>query len=187
MEKIFFYDLETTGVKHWKNGIHQISGAIVIDGEEKEKFNFKVQPNPQATIEDEALAIAGVDRETVYSYPPMNEIYKELIKIIGKYVDRFKKTDKLHLCGFNNAPFDNQFFRGFFAQNNDNYFGSYFWSDSIDVMCLASNYLKSERHTMPNFKLMTVAKHLQIEVDESKLHDALYGIHLTRMIYEKVK
>ena len=35
MSKLFFYDLETTGVKHWKNGIHQISGRIVIDGELK--------------------------------------------------------------------------------------------------------------------------------------------------------
>jgi len=53
-------------------------------------------------------------------------------------------------------------------------------------MCLASNYLRAERHTMPNFKLMTVAKHLKIEVDESRLHDALYDIHLTKMIYDKV-
>lgn len=43
MEKLFFYDLETTGVKYWKNGIHQISGAIVIDGEVKERFNFRVK------------------------------------------------------------------------------------------------------------------------------------------------
>lgn len=42
MEKLFFFDLETTGVKYWKNGIHQISGAIVIDGEVKERFNFIV-------------------------------------------------------------------------------------------------------------------------------------------------
>ena len=28
MNKLFFYDLETTGVKFWKNGIHQISGKI---------------------------------------------------------------------------------------------------------------------------------------------------------------
>ena len=44
MSKLFFYDLETTGTRYWKNGIHQISGAIMIDGEIKEKFNFKVKP-----------------------------------------------------------------------------------------------------------------------------------------------
>ena len=40
MEKLFFYDLETTGTKFWKNGIHQISGAIVIDGEIKDFSYF---------------------------------------------------------------------------------------------------------------------------------------------------
>ena len=40
MEKLFFYDLETTGLKFWKNGIHQISGSIVINVEIKESFDF---------------------------------------------------------------------------------------------------------------------------------------------------
>jgi len=28
MKKVFF-DLETTGVKHWRNGVHQLAGVIV--------------------------------------------------------------------------------------------------------------------------------------------------------------
>ena len=106
--------------------------------------------------------------------------------MLGKYVNKFNKTDKLHLAGFNNAPFDNQFFRAFFTQNRDNFFGSWFWSDTIDVMCLASNYLRNERHKMENFKLKTVAAYLGVEVEEDKLHDALYDIYLTQKIYEIV-
>lgn len=49
--KLLFFDLETTGVNPGKNGIHQISGMIEIDGVEKEHFNFHVQPNPKAVIE----------------------------------------------------------------------------------------------------------------------------------------
>ena len=30
--KLLFFDLETTGTNPGKNGIHQISGEIVIDG-----------------------------------------------------------------------------------------------------------------------------------------------------------
>ena len=53
--KLFFYDLETTGTNPGRNGIHQISGQIVIDGEVKEEFDFHVAPNPKAVIEKEAL------------------------------------------------------------------------------------------------------------------------------------
>lgn len=67
--KLVFFDLETTGVNPGKNGIHQISGQIVIDGVVKESFDFHVQPNPKAIIEDEALKVAGVTREQVMAYP----------------------------------------------------------------------------------------------------------------------
>ena len=37
--KLFFFDLETTGLDNQKHAIHQISGKIIIDGIEKTKFN----------------------------------------------------------------------------------------------------------------------------------------------------
>lgn len=186
MAKLFFYDLETTGVKFWKNGIHQISGCIEIDGDVKEEFNFHVKPNPACVIEDEALDVSGVTLEQINAYPDMNVVYNQIKTMLSRYVNRYDKYDKFFLVGYNNAPFDNQFFRAFFVQNNDNYFGSYFWSSAIDVMVLAANHLKSTRHTMENFKLKTVANTLGVNVDESKLHDALYDIYLTRAIYRKI-
>jgi DNA polymerase-3 subunit epsilon len=184
--KVLFFDLETTGLNPAKNGIHQISGIIEVDGEIKETFNFKVQPNPKSIIESEALKIANVTTEQVNAYPPMLEVHKQFTELLGKYCDKFNKSDKFHLCGYNNASFDNNFLRGFFLQNGDNYFGSWFWSDSIDVMVLASYFLISKRHQMPDFKLKTVAKTLGIEVEESKLHDAFYDIELTKQIYDKI-
>lgn len=186
MAKLFFYDLETTGVKFWKNGIHQISGCIEIDGDVKEEFNFHVKPNPACVIEDEALDVSGVTLEQINAYPDMNVVYNQVKTMLSKYVNRYNKYDKFFLVGYNNAPFDNQFFRAFFVQNNDNYFGSYFWSSAIDVMVLAANHLKSTRHTMEDFKLKTVANTLGVTVDESKLHDALYDIYLTRAVYRKI-
>lgn len=186
MSKIFFYDLETTGVDSKVNGIHQISGAIEINGEVKETFNFKVRPHNGAIIEPKALEVAGVTEEQIRAYEPLNVVYGEIVKILSKYVDKFDKFDKMHLCGYNNAGFDNQFFRQWFFLSGDKYFGSWFWSDTIDVMVLASNYLKGTRHKMPNFQLRTVAEHLGITVDETKLHDALYDIELTQAIYNKV-
>lgn len=184
--KYCFIDLETTGVKHWRNGIHQISGCIEIDSQVKEIFDFKVRPYHSAVIEHEALVVGGVTKEQVLAYPEMKSVYKEICAMLGKYVDKYKKTDKFFLVGYNNASFDNQFFRAFFVQCNDDYFGSWFWSSSIDVMVLASEYLKDKRSEMVDFKLKTVAAYLGIPVDESKLHEAGYDIELTRSIYKKI-
>ena len=186
MAKLFCYDLETTGVKFWKNGIHQISGCIEVDGDVKEEFNFHVKPNPACIIEDEALKVSGVTLEQINAYPDMNIVYNQIKAMLSKYINKYDKYDKFFLVGYNNAPFDNQFFRAFFVQNNDNYFGSYFWSSAIDVMVLAANHLKNTRHTMENFKLKTVADTLGVTVDESKLHDAMYDIYLTRAVYRKI-
>jgi DNA polymerase-3 subunit epsilon len=186
MAKIFYFDLETTGTRFWKDGIHQISGIIEIDGEIKENFDFKVRPNPQAEISDEALNVGGVTREQISAYPEMRGVYDQLIEILGKYVDKFQKTDKFHLCGYNNRGFDDPFLRAWFVQNGDQYFGSWFWSDSIDVMVLASNYFMDERPSMIDFKLKTVCKQAGIEIDETKLHDAIYDIMLTKELYSVV-
>jgi DNA polymerase-3 subunit epsilon len=186
MSKLFFYDLETTGLSSYTHAIHQISGMIVIDGEIKERFDFKVKPHDKALIIEAALKVGNVTEQQIMSYPEMTIVYKELIDMLSGYVSKFDKKDKFHLVGYNNSTFDNPFFRQFFTLNNDKYFGSYFWSDCIDVMVLASNKLKDRRHEMEDFKLKTVAKFLGIEVDESKLHEAGYDIELTKGIYDLV-
>lgn len=185
--KLFFYDLETTGLNPARNGIHQISGEIFIDGDSIEKFDFKVCPNPKCTIEQSALDVGHLTKEQILAYPTMSEVYKDLVYMLGKYVDKFDKKDKFFLVGYNNAAFDDKFFRGFFLQNGDSYFGSWFWSGSIDVMVLAANALVHKRHLMENFKLSTVAKYLGIKVDDDALHDAFYDIYLTKEVYEIVK
>jgi DNA polymerase-3 subunit epsilon len=184
--KILFFDLETTGLSPARNGIHQISGEIVIDGETKELFDFKVQPNPKCIIEEEALKVAGVTKEQILNYTPMGEVYRQLVKMLSKYVDKYNKTDKFFLAGFNNASFDNDFFRGFFLQNGDQYFGSWFWSNSFDIMVLATPVLAEKRSSMPNFKLSTVAEWMGVKVDPEKLHDAGYDIWLTKQIFNVI-
>jgi len=184
--KVLFFDLETTGTMVNKHGIHQLSGSVVIDGVEKEKFDLKVQPNPKAEIVQEALDVAGVTKEQILAYPPMGEVYNKFIAILNKYVNRFDKKDKFFLAGYNNASFDNQFLRAWFIQNGDKYFGSYFWSNSIDVMVLATPYLAANRSNMENFKQGTVAKYLGIPVDDTKLHDAMYDIEICKAIFDIV-
>lgn len=181
-----FFDIETTGTMFWKNGIHQLSGAVVIDGVMKESFDLRVCPNPKACIDDAALSVSGVTREQICGYPPMEDVYKEFVAMLGKYVDKYDRKDKFFLVGYNNSPFDNQFLRAWFKQNGDDYFGSWFWSNSIDVMVLASQFLADRRCDMKDFKLATVAEECGVAVQRDALHDALYDIRLTMELYKRV-
>jgi DNA polymerase-3 subunit epsilon len=183
MAKILFYDLETTGVDERQNGVHQISGCLEIDGAIKESFNFKVAPNPKAKIVPEALAVGNVTEEKILQYEEMGRVFRKFNALMSANVDKYNKQDKVYLCGYNNASFDDKFLRAWFMQNGDSYFGSWFYAGSLDVMVLASQYLIKRRKNMPDFKLKSVAKELGIEVDEAKLHDAEYDIYLTRAVY----
>lgn len=186
MIKRLFFDLETTGVHFWVHGIHQIAGCIEIDGEVVEEFNWNMKPDPRAKIELEALAIAGVTMEDLEGYPPGSFIYKLFTDMLAKYVNKFDKKDKFFLVGFNSAAFDMPFLRAWFKQNNDNYFGSWFWPNPIDTYVLASQKLMDIRPTMENFKLATACRQVGIEVDDQLLHDANYDIFLTRELYKAV-
>lgn len=185
--KIFAFDVETTGVDCRKHSIHQISWWLFVDGKIVDKQSLNVRPHPKAVIEDEALAIAGVTREQIEAYAMGQEdLYATLMVVLNKYCDKFNKQDKIFLAGYNNASFDNDFLRKLFEINADNYFGSWFWSNSLDAMVLATPYLAFDRPTMPDFKLMTVAKYCGIAVDEQRLHDAEYDIYLTVEILKTV-
>lgn len=68
----------------------------------------------------------------------------------------------------------------------DKYFGSWFYPNCMDVYVMVTPFLMGVRNDMENFKLMTVARTMGIEIDENKLHDATYDIELTRDIFYKI-
>jgi DNA polymerase III subunit epsilon len=185
--KLFAYDLETTGTNPGQHSIHQIAAIIVIDGKEKERVEIKMQPNPKAKIDPEALKVANVTLEQIQGYMPFQEGYKTLLKILEKYVSKFDKKDKFFTLGYNNASFDDNFLRGLFLQNGDNYYGSWFWADTLDVRVLSIRQLAPLRQSMENFKLITVARQMGITVEESRLHDAVYDVELTLEIFKRLR
>lgn len=186
MEKLFIYDLETTGLDHYRHAIHQLSAIIKIEGNIVEKLNYKIKPFKNAEIDVVALEISKVTEKEIMQYPPHDEIFTDLIAKLSKYCNKFNKKDKFHLMGFNIIGFDNNFLRFFWNLNNDKYFGSFFWSDSIDVMSEASSFLRHLRPKMENFKLYSVAETLKIPIQEEKLHDALYDVEITDEIFNKI-
>lgn len=185
--KLFFVDLETTGVDREKHGIHQISGAIVIDGVIMEKFNFRVAPGPSAFIDNKALEVCGVTYEQIRNYPPMQDVFLAILYMIHLYVNIEDPKDKFTIVGYNALKFDSGHFAKWFQVNGQlKTFKLVFWLGSVlDVMIIATNYIGNNRHELENMKLVTVAKYLGITVDESMLHDAEYDIYLTYEIHRR--
>lgn len=185
MVKIF-YDVETTGTKSNKHSIHQLSGIVEVDGVISEEFNYKVRPHPKAEITKEAMSVCGKTEKEILAYPEIGIVFAAFTNLLKKYVNPYEKTSKAWLIGFNNRSFDDLFLRMFFELNKNPYYNSWFWSDSIDVLCLASEYLMDRRTSMPSFKLKRVALELGLSVDENELHDALFDARITRDIYRIV-
>lgn len=184
--KKLFFDLETTGTNYRKHGIHQIAGLVEIDDKVVEEFDWAVQPHPRAQVDPGALEVCGVEELDLLSYPPMKEVFVRLETLLGKYVDRYDRTDKFWMVGFNNRAFDDPFMRAWFEQNGSTFFGSWFWSDSRDVLVLASEYLEARRRAMPSFKLARVAREVGLDPEQGDLHDASWDVRLTRGIYRIV-
>lgn len=183
--KIIYLDTETTGIVCPESGLIQLAGAIEIDGEVVERFNFQVRPFPKDVVSNEALTINGVtDRELALRDRP-GRVFSMFLSLLERYVDRFERSDKFHLVGYN-ARFDAEHLRAWFEKNGDKYFGSWFWHPAVDVMNFAATVLMGQRPDMGNFKLATVAEALGIPVDEEKIHDASYDIELTRLIFRRL-
>jgi len=181
--KELWCDVETTGLSPHKNFVHQIAIMIVIDGEIKEKIDFKVKPPRGTIINSKALEIGGITKADLETYPEHTEVYKAFVATLGKYVDKFDKKDKFTMHGYN-VHFDVGFMRAFFTANGDNYYGSWIWSNNIDVMVVAGKHLKEERHLMANFKLGTVYEYMRL-TGITEWHDGMADIQATREIYLK--
>ena len=187
--KLLFFDLETTGFGYDKCAIIQLGGIVVdcdANGELKpiDGINLKMRPRVGKWIDQRALEINKFTVDEVLSWEDDREAFKKFTKFLEKHVDKFNKMDKFKLVGYNSLHFDIDFLRQWFADNGDKYFGSWFWSDSIDVLSEASRYLTTYRPIMINFKLGNVAKVMGIDVDENALHDGLYDIKTTYKIFK---
>jgi DNA polymerase III alpha subunit (gram-positive type) len=195
-QKLLFIDVETTGVNPERNGLIQISGCVQLGNEVRESFDFFVRPFPQDEIESAALEVTGInprqflpaDHPDHLAVPGQHfenpkEIFERLATMFAKYVDKFDKTDKFQLVGYNAHSFDMPFLRRFWEKNGDRFFGSWFWYPCLDVMLVWAQILQPVRAELSNFKLATVARHCGINVDDRRLHDSQYDIELTRELW----
>lgn len=183
MNKTIWIDTETTGTDPNKHGLIQIALIVEIGNEIKEKASFNIRPFDSDEIEDEALQVNGITRDDLESYPLPDEIFREIMVLIGKYIDPYDRMDKFIVAGYN-TQFDLDFLRAFWAKMNHKYFGSYFYHKPIDVdaIIVLINRVKGE---LPRYaKLVDALRRFGIE-PPADLHDAMTDIVYTRKLYGK--
>lgn len=181
LEKVFFVDLETTGVDSRKHGIWQMAFRIIIKGVEVERFKWTMRPFPGKMVAEDALKVGKVTLDELRTFDDPTVIYQRLMDVLKKYCNKFDRQDKLWFVGYN-AFFDNEFLRRWFEDNGDRYFGSWFYFPYIDVMQLAAFVLAPVRSQLENFKQQTVMEFLGFPLENA--HDAGADIDGTmRMFY----
>lgn len=182
--KLIWLDTETTGLNKERCDIIQIAGIIVIDGEEKERFNFHCQPINYETIEQEAMDKTGMTVEKLKTFPTPQETYKQFKDILCKYIDPYNKEDKFFVAG-HNVKFDLEFIQSFFEKMGDKYCMSFFRHFTVDLMAFVTILHTAGLINVTSWKLEDVAKYLGIP-DDPNLHDASVDIDLTRRCFCKL-
>ena len=184
--KLIYIDVETTGIPCPQSGLIQLAGAIEIDDAKPVFFQYDIQPFPSDEIVEEALQVNGITREDMDAFTEPAAAYRDFIRLLDTYIDKYNRSDKFHFIGYN-AMFDSDHVRAWFEKNDNVFFGSYFFFPPIDVMGMAAVHFMEQRADMQDFKLLTVARALGLKVDETKLHDAKYDIALTRQMFQVLR
>ena len=185
MNKIIFIDTETGGVNPEKAALIQLSGIIRIDKKDVEKFNFYIKPFENSEVTEKALEVQGRTLEDLKTdkYVEEKEVYKQFINILDKYIDKYDRTDKFIVAGYN-VRFDVDILKAFFQRHGNNFLFSYLDSSMLDP--LYSIRLLQIAEVLPvleNNKLETWCKYFGIEL---KAHDSLEDIEATKKLIGKL-
>lgn len=185
MNKIIFIDTETGGVNPEKAALIQLSGIIRIDKKDVEKFNFYIKPFENSEVTEKALEVQGRTLEELKTdkYVEEKEVYKQFINLLDKYIDKYDRTDKFIVAGYN-VRFDVDILKAFFQRHENNFLFSYLDSSMLDP--LYSIRLLQIAEVLPvleNNKLETWCKHFGIEL---KAHDSLEDIEATKKLIGKL-
>ena len=98
--KIFWVDLETSGLDSARHGIISLSYAVELDGQEVAAGELRSSCEGKE-IDDSALDINHFSRGQLLGFPPPREMYYALLDIFGQYVKKYDHHDKFMVGGYN--------------------------------------------------------------------------------------
>lgn len=185
-EKVFWFDLETSGVNEHENGIAQLVAKAEIDSEVEGEIELLIEPGPGLVVEQDALEVTGfTEQELRNEHDQEDEAFAELKDFMDRYIDPYDSSEKFWVGGYN-VDFDIRFLTEFWNRNKgpNDYLGSYIMRNrKIDPYGFASALTAIGRiDELDDAKLQTVAPHV-LDLDEDvDWHDAATDIEITRRL-----
>lgn len=211
--KILYIDVETTGLDWNRHGIVQLAFIIEVDGQIVEQHEFKILPFIEDEVDHKAIKVHGIGRafpipagqpiaspkgspgfrfEWHEDQRPAKDVWQVVKAIWSKYVDKYHRTDKFVVAGYNVQGFDIPFLRKWIekCEPSDRYsvagsFLGWYCLDPLPIIQLwkVSGHFKDNQ--LPNLKLATVCALLDIDLPEA--HDAMLDIMATRILCKRVQ
>jgi len=180
MNKLFWFDTETTGLDRYRNSMVQLAAMIEINGTIKEEINLFFRPLAGREIDQEALNVNGRTIAELMEFPPAEIGIASLKKTLAKYVNKFDREDKLIQVGFN-VGFDCDFLRETWVMAGDRYGpGSYMFNCPWDIRSDVAKMIAKKKLRLKNYKLVTLCNHFGISTKGA--HDALVDVRATRAL-----
>jgi len=183
MNKIFWFDTETTGTDPKNHTIIQLAALIEVGSHIREKFSLSIRPIEGKAIDPKALEVNRQTKEGIMEFMPPRDAMKELVSIMKRYVDPYDPKDKYITAGYN-VRFDYSFLRQWFFDLGDKYFGSWFHWPVIDVAQTFAEERLLQGTVLANYQLSTVCNYMGIYFEA---HEALADIEATYKLYYKLR
>ena len=182
MYKVFWFDLETTGLDKEKNRITEI--AVIFEDTSTGKveefhqyIKYKEYPKDYAKVAamtgntPEFLEEHGIDEETAY---------RNLRVFMESKVKKYEKLDKMIPAGYN-VRFDLEFLNAMFNRYHNKYLFGLIAFLYLDVACkFAEAYIQKLIPQLKNTKLETFKEYFMLE---GKSHSGIADIRVTRELF----
>jgi len=191
-QKVLWIDLETTGTNSAIHAIVQLAALVEIDNEIVEEIDLRMRPMSKHEIDPEALEKNGLEEDEIITWEHPSVQYERFLTFIERYINRYEKTDKFILAGYNINAFDEPFLRQMFVDNAKTrkerkyggYFGSWFFWPKRDVQTYVAEHIVGHSLRLENYKLETICKRYGIPIEA---HNALSDVHATRTLYRVLR
>lgn len=182
-QKIFYYDVETTGLVPGFNEICQFAGILEVNNIVIWKYKKIVRPEFPCRIHPEAVKTHGITVDKMMQGISQAELHYRIRKHLSFAVNPYDSEDKAVPCAFN-GTFDYGFLAALFESNNDRYLGSLFNHRSIDPLGFFRVLACVYDWKLENMKLETIANALGISIDA---HDAMSDTEALREVVYKIR